>query len=88
MDSAFQGGLSPSKENSPSNEGLRLHPFTPLASTGARKALQLNQAPHVVGKVLKAYARPRPYKTDTANQSPAHVVVLRPEDMLYPCPKP
>ena len=63
----------------------------------------MNQATHVVGEVLETYARPRPYKSDAANQQPApdpvsstgqalirgaaHVVGLRPEDMLDACPK-
>ena len=50
--------------------------------------MQVSQATHVVGEILETYPRPRPYKPDTANQRPAHVVRLRPEDMLYTCPKP
>ena len=65
---------------------------TPLAhrlrSTHHPKTLQPNQASHVVSEVLKPDARRRPHKPDAANQRPAHVVVLCPEDMLYPDPKP
>ena len=53
-----------------------------------RQTLQVNQATHVVGEILETYPRPCPYKPDAANQSPAHVVMLRPEDVFHPCPKP
>ena len=57
-------------------------------STHPRQTLQVNQAPHVVGEILETYARPRPYQPDTANPCSAHVIVLRAEDRLHPCPKP
>ena len=52
------------------------------------KTLQPNQASYVVGEILEPDARRRPYKPDAANQRPAHVAPLCPEDMLYPDPKP
>ena len=50
------------------------------------QALQLNQAPHVVGEVLETYSPPRSYKPDAANQGPTRVVALCAEDILDPCP--
>ena len=64
------------------------HPAALFSVNPPSPDVALNQATHAVDEVFETYAHPRPYKTDTANQSPVHVVALRPEDMLYPYTKP
>ena len=96
MNSAFRGISSPGNGDLPVKEDIRYTPRTAYATIHHPKTLQPNQASHVVSEVLEPDARRRPHKPDAANQQPApdlirgpaHVVVLRPEDMLYPDPKP
>ena len=94
--SAWQGILPPDNRIPSCKEDDRDTRPHRWRSTHPRQTLQVNQAPHVVSEILQTYACCRPYQPDAANQQPApdlirgpaHVVLLRPKDMLYPRPKP
>ena len=88
MNSAFRGIASPGNGDLPVKGDIRYTPRTAYAQPTIPRRCNPTRRLHVVGEVLKPDGRRRLHKPDAANQRPAHVVVLRPEDMLYPDPKP
>ncbi len=83
FDRDFRGFPTPQRGNFPLSADFRQTPLTKLSwDAGHGEALQLHQAAHGVGEVLRLSPRLGPHQPDAAHQRPAHVVALGPEHVL------